>query len=473
MENRMKKLLIIVLALLTALSLSACKKDGDNDDEQKKESLSSINGVRLSEYSIVYSDEDLDYSKRAAEYLHTEILARTGLDLPLIEDSTEPASEYEIVVGETSREISSSLDADTEGLEFAILSQGNHIALEGDYFIIAAAAYYFIDTYVPEYDYYASIPEGVYVHEPIVEKANNFIILIGDGMGVHQTLLHDHLEDVSDYSDGEDLFYGYLLPYIGSSRTESLSGTTDSAAGGTALACGVKTYNDYVGKDRNGEDVESLTELAFTLGKSTAVMSTENKNGATPSTFSAHTISRDNNNEILEDQLALTKQCGTIIDCGYDYYNARYMGVIERHITDTLGKLDSDEDGFFLMYEEAHIDKHCHQNDIDDTFLALIRFNQAIARFMEYAFYNPDTFILITADHETGGLRPDESGALAYSTEGHSLDDVPIFAYGDGAQLFDGREVENIQIAHTIAALMGVDNFGDQTEYASLTKQQG
>ena len=141
---------------------------------------------------------------------------------------------------------------------------------------------------------------------------------------------------------------------------------------------------------------------------------------------------------------------------------------LESRISETLDELSKDEDGFFMMYEEAHIDKHSHSNNMDKTFLALIRFNQAIGRFMEFAFYNPDTFILITADHETGGLRPNEDGELAYNSDYHTLDNVPIFAYGDGGELFDGKTIENIQIAQTIASFLGVYDFGDQSEFQYL-----
>ena len=67
-------------------------------------------------------------------------------------------------------------------------------------------------------------------------------------------------------------------------------------------------------------------------------------------------------------------------------------------------------------------------------------------------------------------LVPDENGNLAFHSKDHPATDVLIFAYGQGAELFDGVNIENIQIAHTIAALMGVDNFGDQSVYQSLTK---
>ena len=121
------------------------------------------------------------------------------------------------------------------------------------------------------------------------------------------------------------------------------------------------------------------------------------------------------------------------------------------------------------MYEEAHIDKHSHNNELDKMYQAIVRFNQAIARFMEFAFYNPDTFVLITADHETGDLYMD-GGELKYHSGDHTSKNVPIFAYGDGAELFDGKKINNIQIAHTIAAFMGDENFGDQSYCGSLTK---
>lgn len=456
----MKKILCLILALSMLLPLVACKKS--------EPSYSFINGVNLEEFKIVYSENDHDYSMRAAEYIKNEILSRTGLDLPLVTDS-EATSDHEIVVGNTSRAISASLNAETEGLEFAILADGGSVALEGDYFIIAAAAYYFIETYVPSDDFNAVISTEATVHEPIVKEAKNYIMLIGDGMGVNQTLLYDYLEDVSDYSDGEKQFYGYMLPYQGYSRTDSLSGTTDSAAGGTALSTGFKTLNEHVGFDKDGVELQLLTELCGSKGMATAVMSTENKTGATPASFSAHAYDRDDTNDILTSQAMTTEKYGTIIECGYDYYTAKYMkSSIEKRITETLDKVSADEDGFFLMYEEAYIDKHCHNNNMDKAFLAVIRFNQAIARFMEFAFYNPDTFILITADHETGGLTLGENGMLAYTSENHTSADVPIFAYGEGAQLFDGQTVENIQIPMTIASLLGVTDFGDQSEFSYL-----
>ena len=455
----MKKIasLLIIIAIIS--SLFSC--DG-------LFSKAAINGVKLKNFSIVYSESDADYSKRAAEYIHDEILERAGLDLQVVTDADPRPTKYEIVVGNTNRPISEILDEETEGVKFSILADDSAVALEGDYFVIAAAAYYFVETYVQDGNFSAEIPKEARVLEPIVKEAKNFIMLIGDGMGVNQTLLFDHLKNDIEYGDGEDLFYGYMLPYMGYSRTDSLSGTTDSAAGGTAISTGYKTINGYVGIDENKETLTSLTELFASMGKATAVMSTESKSGATPATFSAHADSRDSTVELLKSQISLTQQYGTIIKCSYDYYTLDGIDEIEKNISDTLKTISADEDGFFVMYEEAHIDKHSHKNAMDKTFSALVRFNQAIARFMEFAFYNPDTFVLITADHETGGLTLGEDGKLSYTSEEHTSADVPVFVWGGGGELFNGVTVENIQIPMTIASFVGVSDFGDQSEYTYL-----
>ena len=440
----MKKLLAILLVLSFMFSMVSCFGTTEEIIEevvQEENDNSLLNNVMLKKYSIVYNAEDYDYSKRAAEYIQAQILARTSLSLTIVEDDAEPVTEYEIVVGNTNRAISDKLDADTEGLQFAILADEKSVALEGAYFIIAAAAYYFIDTYVPSDDFSATVPMETKIHEPIVKEAKNYILLIGDGMGVFQTRSFEFLTNDIEYGDGEDFFYGYLLPNQGYSRTISLDGVTDSAAGGTALATGQKTHNGYLGLDKDEKPIKSLTELAYDLGMSAGVMSTETDTGATPSSFFAHVNSRHAYADIMGEYRKAMETYGTNIDCGFDYYTKRYVNVTERHITDMLTKLETNENGFFLMYEEAHIDKYCHNNDLDGMFKAIVRFNQAIGRFMEYAFYNPDTFILITADHETGNLSPNANGELEYHATDHTASDVRIFAYGYGSEIFDGKHI--------------------------------
>ncbi len=429
-------------------------------------------GDALSSYVIVYDKDASDYTVRAAEYIAEQIKARTGIALSVTPiDASTAVNAHEIVVGETARPISQDLDAKTEGFEFAFLADEDHVAMEGDYFIIAAAAYYFVETYIPEAIFDIDVPQTVSVCTPIVKEAENFILLIGDGMGPNQTKLFEAYKDesIADYSDGEDFFYGYLFPYIGEARTDSLSGTTDSAAAGTALASGFKTKNGYVGRDGDKNDVPLLPELAAQKGMATAVMSTEKQTGATPAAFSAHAYDRSSTGAITTGQALLTETYGTIINCDHDVYTESEMGKLRGAITETLATLSKDEDGFFMMYEEAHIDKHSHDNDAKETYLALVRFNQAIALFMEYAFYNPDTMVIITADHETGGLQIDAEGNFQYTSEDHTSTNVPVFAYGAHAEVFDGKTVENVQIPKTIAAMFGVKIEGtDPENYPAL-----
>ena len=461
----MKKFLSLIFVLTLIVSLfTGCKKD---------EGTYVLNGREISEYTIIYSATDPDYTQRAATYLSDQIAAKTGLRLDVKSDAeqAEPLA-HEILVGETNRAISASLDAETEGFQFSMLADENHIAMEGDYFVIAAAAYYFMENFVKNAPFKSAVAQKPAVYEPIVKEAKNFAFLIGDGMGVGQTKLFDEIapEDLDLITDGESEFYGYMFPHQGFSITWSLTGTTDSAAGGTALATGYKTMNYHVGRDEELNDVTSLTEIAIELGKATAVISTESLDGATPASFSAHADDREDSDVILACQEKLAQDHGTIFLGGYhDNYDAETLKQVESELTETLNTLSQDEDGFFIMYEEAYIDKHSHDNEMGLTFSAVTRFNQIVGTFMEYAFYNPDTFVLITADHETGGLGMGMNDTYIYTTKNHTSADVPIFAYGMGAEVFDGKTVENIQIPKTIAHLWGVELEGyDNESYPAL-----
>lgn len=447
MRSSVTRILALILALALLSGCTAFSKEP------------TLNGTKLSKFTVVYDEAAPDYCQRAAEYIGAAVLARTGIEIPVC-TAASGVYDHEILVGETDRPLSQVLDADTAGTEFALLAEDGHIALEGDWFMIAAAAYYFVQTYIPGEAFQSEVPTQATVCTPIAEQARNVIFLIGDGMGPVQTQLFETMTPSADvpYYDGEEIFYGNYLPYQGVIRTDSLSGLTDSAAAATALACGYKTYNSYVGIDAEGNPVQSLTELAAELGMATAVMSTDKLVGATPAGFSAHAEDRDDSSDISKSQQRMMKQYGTVLDCGLEGTKS-----YQTHITDMLTRLEEDEDGFFIMYEEGHIDKRSHDHDLQGTFDRMVRFNQAIGVFMEYAFYHPDTLVLITADHETGGLTPDGTGHYTYTAEAHSNVNVPIYAYGQGAEAFDGFNEENSEVPKVIAALWGVDNFGDNT----------
>lgn len=443
--------------------------DSGDDPSSPSEDGCRLNGILLEEYTIVYAASDPEYTQNAATYLGEQIAERTGVNLTVTDDATHPEPfAHEIVVGETTREISAALDVEREGFEFAIMADEAHVALEGDYFVIAAAAYYFVETYVTGDSFAVTVASEATVHTPMTREAKNLIFVIGDGMGESHTRLFDTftLADVGMEGDGEDEFYGYRFPYLGYSRTDSLSGTTDSAAGGTALSAGYKTYNKYIGKDKDLNDVRSLTEIAIELGKATAVMSTEISTGATPATFSVHAEDREDASEILLAQYALTAEHGTVIKGGYGTsYAKNNLRSLKKDVRSILAELATDEDGFFIMYEEAFIDKHSHANDLDKTCRAMVRLNQVLGVFLEFAFYHPDTVILMTADHETGGLTLGEDGQYAYTSEEHTSADVPVFAYGHSAEVFHGVTVENIQIPKTLAAMWGYELIGYDNEH--------
>ncbi len=443
----------------TAQTSETTQSTSETTEPLPDSSDATLNGVDIADYVIVYSQAEPDYNKNAADYIQACILDTVGVKLPVKTDAADPF-EHEIIVGETTRSLSKSLDAETAPLEFAFTANKNSIAMEGDYFVIAAAAYYFVSTYIISADFDATIPETVTVESPIVEAPNNYIFLIGDGMGLYQTKIFEYVQNgPSVTSDGESRFYGYMLPYQCSVVTNSLSGVTDSAAGGTALATGYKTINGYIGKDKDLNDVMNLPELAHSLGMAAGVMSTEATTGATPAAFSVHADSRGDTNDIYAAQLSLKNQ-GFFIETAT---NTSIDRTLTKKIREMLTSLAEDEDGFFLMYEEAYIDKECHNNDLAEVYKKMYRFNQAIGLFMEFAFYNPDTMIIITADHETGGLTPDENGKLKFTSDDHTGTNVLMFSYGIGTEIFDGIAIENVQIPKTIAKMWGVEDFGDTT----------
>lgn len=453
----MKKIFAGMTAILLILVLvTGCAPATQEPAAQTPVVVPTLNGIQISQYTIVYSENAPDYCLRAAQYIRDRIGQITGVTLT-VATAESGSFAHEIVVGQTLRPISAALEAQTQNVEFAILADDNHIALEGDYFIIAAAAYYFVETYITGKMFESVIPKEITIHTPITREAKNVIFLIGDGMGENQTKLFDYMEisDEVTYHDNEAVFYGYYLPYQGYLRTNSLSGTTDSAAAATALACGYKTYNSYVGKDANLQDVQSLTELANAKGMATAIMSTDKMNGATPAGFTAHVEDRDDTTALLESQAAVKEQ-GTTILCGLNSKKA-----FQEEITRMLTNLEASEEGFFLMYEEGYIDKAGHNLDLEGMFQHMVRFNQAIGVCMEYVFYHPDTFLIITADHETGGLTF-QDGTPVLTVDGHTAVNVPIFGYGQGAEAFDSCEMENNLVPMVIAGLWGETQFGDQ-----------
>ena len=293
----------------------------------------------------------------------------------------------------------------------------------------------------------------------------NVIFMIGDGMGF------DHVA-AAEAKYGK-LFFNNNADFTGEATTFShnLFGPTDSAAAATALATGRKTDNGQVGQ-RGGREFTSLTEIALAQGFAAGVIATEGVDGATPAGFSAHTSSRNDKDGILADQLKsgidlffgsnaerYDERAEQIEQAGYGYVrefeeisaDGRVFAAFEeipldgeggrtpslaQLVTAALDILSRDEQGFFLMVEESHIDKRSHENDLAGALEHVKAYDNAVKAAVEYAERIGNTVVIVTADHETGGLRyngesAEELNDGMYTRGSHSGANVPYYVFGD------------------------------------------
>lgn len=282
--------------------------------------------------------------------------------------------------------------------------------------------------------------EGAYtpiILKNVEGKAKNVILLIGDGMGKEQ------VKAGSIYQGKDLVMQGF--PYCVDMETVNYGGAiTDSAAAATAMATGVRTINGYVGLDRNGNELETIIDIAAQAGKATGVITTEYLYGATPMGFSAHYNDRDRQPKLLDSALS-SGNVNLFISDRYGSYRQKFeengyrlilneankiseasetkvaalskidplaksmsddpAGVaFDRLVREALEYLAKDPDGFFLMAEGAHIDHAGHANDMSYMLRELLSFDDGIKAVLKWAQNRNDTVVIVTADHETGGL---------------------------------------------------------------------
>lgn len=312
----------------------------------------------------------------------------------------------------------------------------------------------------------------------------NVILFIGDGMGFEQ------LKAAGMYQNGKAGTLSFeKLPFKGKVTTRSANASvTDSAAAATAIATGKKVNNEVISTalPGDGSDLPTILEYYKAKGKSTGLVTTAYITHATPAAFSAHTSGRNDANEIGEDILKQTKPnvmlgggghgmdvqaardagytvvaemlgmkgidtekasmvLGSFGD-GYMPYELDGLGAMPHlsDMTDTaLRILDNDPDGFFLMVEGGRIDHAGHDKDIDRSVRETAEFSNTVKLALDWAKKNPGTLVIVTADHETGGLQvlsnkgKGTAPEVKWTASGHTGADVPVFAYGDGANLFN------------------------------------
>lgn len=323
------------------------------------------------------------------------------------------------------------------------------------------------------------------------ETPKNVILIISDGMGPNDvTLAEKHATGVYDF--------GLVLNLIenhGFATTHSASDKiTDSAASATALSTGVKTNNEYIGKDPNGNDLKTMAETAREAGKKVGIITDEDISGATPTAFVVHNISRSNKNEMTNQMIKFKPD----VLMGVDYNSVLVVldaeaqkifkedCIVAKDFTRFKETLDSDPDcqksfigflngfstvasnnlaqcaevafkrlkndnGFFLMIESSGTDKYGHRNNMTGKLNSVVTLDRTVAAALKFMKNNPDTLLIITSDHETGNVKLPETDKylvsdLLTATE-HSDTPVRVFAVGKGSEYFKDKTVDNTDIA--------------------------
>ncbi|RYV00910.1 alkaline phosphatase [Shewanella sp. OPT22] len=274
----------------------------------------------------------------------------------------------------------------------------------------------------------------------------NIIYIIGDGMGPAYTTAYRYYKDNPNTEEVETTVFDRLLVGMARTAPARMSGyVTDSAAAATALSTGVKTYNGAIGMDTDKRPMETLLEKAKKDGKAIGITVTSQVNHATPASFLSHNESRKNYEQIAEDYLdsgadvimgggqryfdknllAQFKKKGYQVLENFDKLNDVHSGKVLGLFADvqlpwvidnpnghqlskmtqkSLELLSQHNDGFVLLIEGSIIDWAGHANDIATTMGEMDEFARTLEVVETYIRKHPDTLMVATADHDTGGL---------------------------------------------------------------------
>ena len=333
----------------------------------------------------------------------------------------------------------------------------------------------------------STAPSGGYNDDEI----KNVIFLIGDGMGFN------HLNKAEKERELSLTINEFGIG--GEAMTRSLSNAvTDSAAAGTALATGERTSNGAIGVYMfdlfsTYSYPKNITELCKESGMMAGVVTTDETSGATPSAFSAHAHDRGDAEDITADQMVSgfdliwgaangiaskgeAEANGFTYVTTYDemmalpegsrsfaqFTNALWTLEQSDENTPTLSQmtekaidlLDDTDEGFFLMVEGAHIDKHSHSNEDENMTEAMAEFDKTIKLALDYAKADGETLVVVTADHETGAIML-EDGEYVFTSGSHSDANVPVRVYGSDKLIYKGEVLNNYEIPMRIAYTLG------------------
>lgn len=335
-----------------------------------------------------------------------------------------------------------------------------------------------------------------YVNNDRPSKVKNVILLIGDGMGLTQIY--------AGYTANRGQLNLFQMINIGFSKTNAAdSYITDSAAGATAMATGHKTSNRYIGVDATGVKHPAIPELIQPYGMESALISAGDITDATPAAFYGHQSDRAMEDDIAKD--FLNSPVSIMIGSGLKHFEHRKDGLslttqlqqkgytISRHFSEldnmrsrkwllldsiaeapvlkgrgdflsrslkkTINSLQDNSKGFFIMAEGAQIDIGGHAQNLPYNVTEMMDFDKAVGAAMEFADNNGETLVIVTADHETGGLSLLDGNIQKgyvnghFSTNDHTSVMVPVFAYGPHSLDFRGV-YENTAIFEKIMKIL-------------------
>jgi alkaline phosphatase len=318
---------------------------------------------------------------------------------------------------------------------------------------------------------------------PAPEAPTRIILFIGDGVGAAYWTAARFAADALAID---------AFPVTGLVDVQPAFGRiTDSAASATSYAAGVKTFNGAIGVGADSVPVTTVLEVAAERGMSTGLIATSRITHATPAAFAAHVPSRQMEweiaRQIVEQRPTVVLGAGRLVFDGeqrpdslnllgsitdtYTYVDSpEALYALDEDTVSTLfglftpghmppapgrtptladmtrsalAVLDRNPNGFFLMVEASQPDWRGHGNEpLDAVTAEMLDFDQAIAVAVAYTETRSETLIIVTGDHETGGLalQYDSTGALTatYTTLSHTATMIPLFATGPGAEQFGG-----------------------------------
>lgn len=344
------------------------------------------------------------------------------------------------------------------------------------------------------------LSKGIETYDPsygkMGKKVKNVIYLIGDGLGLNQA--------TAAYYANKNQLTIFNINDIGFQVNNALGAfTTDSAAAGSALATGEANANRHISSTVDGQDIPSLSDFFDQKNYSVGVLTLGNIADATPAAFYGHNVERDNADEItryllkghvdllcgsgmreftkrndgvdligelkksgyafITDASAITDQKGKVICIDERMDEAveeSTMNLLADATKDAIEYLQTQSDkGFFLMVEGAKIDYAGHAKSVPGSIIETFSFDLAVAEALKFADQNGETLVVVTGDHETGGLvlldGDEQTGRVmgVYVTNDHTPAMLPVYAYGPGAEKFTGV-YRNTEIARRIKSMI-------------------